>query len=80
MGTGGKKDGFLSIGAGLMTAVGAFNESVKRLSDGRGSILKRLSDLKEAGVSTTDRLPPSEQVAARQVTVSPSVPVEERGE
>ena len=80
VGTGGKKDGFLSIGAGLMTAVGAFNESVKRLSDGRGSILKRLSDLKEAGVSTTDRLPPSEQVAARQVTVSPSVPVEERGE
>lgn len=71
-GAGGKKDGFLAIGAGLMTAVGAFNESIKRLSDGRGSILKRLADLKEMGVST-EKLPPPEQVEARQIGVAPAL-------
>lgn len=71
-GSGNKKDGFLSIGAGLMTAVGAFNESIKRLSDGRGSILKKLSDLKDMGVSSTEKLPPPEQVTTRQIGVLPS--------
>lgn len=71
-GSGNKKDGFLSIGAGLMTAVGAFNESIKRLSDGRGSILKKLSDLKDMGVSSTEKLPPPEQVTTRQIGVLPT--------
>lgn len=67
----GKKDGFLSIGAGLMMAVGAYNESIKRLSDGRGSILKKLSDLKDMGVSSTEKLPPPEQIEARQIQSVP---------
>lgn len=71
-GSGGKKDGFLAIGAGLATAVGAFNESIKRLSDGRGSIIKKLADLKEMGVSSTDKLPPPEQIESRQVSAVPA--------
>ena len=66
-GAAGRKDGFLSVGACLAAAVAAYNESVRRLADGRGSVLKRLADLKEMGVSTADRLPPPEQVATRQV-------------
>lgn len=69
-GTAGKKDGFMAIGAGLMAAVGAFNESIKRLSSGRGSILKKLSDLQEMGVSSAAALPSSAEVESRQVSVS----------
>lgn len=70
---GNRKDGFLAVGAGLMSAVTAFNESVRRLSDGRGSILRKLSDLKDMGVASTDKLPPPEQVEARKVGVSPAL-------
>jgi len=71
-GSGNKKDGFLSIGAGLMTAVGAFNESIKRLSEGRGSILKKLSDLKDMGVSSTEKLPVPEQIETREIGILPT--------
>lgn len=68
---GGRKDGFLSIGAGLAQAVAAYNESLKRLSDGRGSVMKKLKDLKEMGVMSTEKLPPPEQVSARALTSLP---------
>ena len=64
---GSKKDGFLAIGAGLTSAVNAYNESLKRLSDGKGSIIKRLTDMKEMGVSSVDKLPSPEQIATRAV-------------
>ena len=72
-GVGSRKDGFLAIGTSLAQAVAAYNESVKRLSDGRGSVIKKLADLKEMGVTTAEKLPPPEQVAARQIDHSANI-------
>jgi DNA recombination protein RmuC len=66
-GAGSRKDGFLAIGTSLAQAVAAYNESVKRLSDGRGSVIKKLADLKDMGVTAAEKLPPPEQVATRQI-------------
>lgn len=64
---GSKKNGFYAIGEGLATAINAFNESVKRLSDGNGSIIKKLTDLKEMGIGAVEKLPTEEQVGAKKI-------------
>jgi DNA recombination protein RmuC len=71
-GSANKKDGFLSIGASLRQAVHAYNESLKRLSDGNGSVMKKLNDLKDMGVSGVGAMPPPQQVADVEVKVLPS--------
>lgn len=66
-GTGAKKDGFYGIGQALSAAVNAYNESLKRISDGKGSVIKRLSDMKEMGVKAAEKLPQPEQLESRKV-------------
>lgn len=73
-GAGSRKDGFMTIGAGLAQAVNAYNESIKRLSDGRGAVMKKLIELKEMGVTAADKLPPPEQVFTRQIDAPAAAP------
>ncbi|MBO5940121.1 MAG: DNA recombination protein RmuC [Kiritimatiellae bacterium] len=71
-GAGNKKDGFLAIGASLKQAVLAYNESLKRLSDGNGSVMKKLHDLKDMGVTGAGAIPPPRQVGELEVKTAPS--------
>ncbi len=47
------------IGKGLDSVQTTYNEAMKKLSTGRGSLVKRADDLKELGIKTTKRLPES---------------------
>ena len=48
---------FLSLGDSIEKAQTAFDTAKSQLSEGRGNIVKRLSDLKKMGVNPTKKLP-----------------------
>ena len=58
-------DGFLAIGKHLNDVARCYNASLGRLSSGPGNVMKRLSDLKDMGVSSAAKLPSPEEVGAR---------------
>ena len=61
-------DGFLAIGKHLNDVARCYNASLGRLSSGPGNVMKRLSDLKDMGVSSAAKLPSPEEVGARTAT------------
>ena len=62
-------DGFMAIGKHLGDAAKCYNASLKRLATGPGNVIKKLSDMKEMGVSSAAKLPPPEEVEAHPVAV-----------
>lgn len=66
-GAGAKKDGFYGLGQALNAAVNAYNESLKRICDGKGSVIKRLNDMKEMGVKAAEKVKSTNEVESRIV-------------
>ncbi len=54
-------DDILKLGAQLKTATGTYEEAAKKLSEGRGNLIKRAEDLKKLGVN------PSKEIDGRLI-------------
>ena len=63
-------DGFTAIGKHLNDAARCYNASLGRLATGPGNVIKRLSDMREMGVSSAAKLPPPEDVEAHPVATA----------
>jgi len=67
-------DGFTAIGKHLNEAARCYNASLGRLASGPGNVIKRLSDMKEMGVSAAAKLPPPDEVESHPIAVTAKEP------